>query len=557
MNKAAVAEIFNLLTEYGVNAIVCSPGSRNAALLLEAEKHESIKKYIVVDERSAAFMGLGMAMVNRCPVALICTSGTALLNYGPAVAEAYYQGIPLIVISADRPLEWIDQDDSQTIRQTGPLDNFIKGCYDLSGDIYSENELWYANRLINEGLQNCLSEKRGPIQFNIHLDGKVNNDSEKSGCSRIIKTIMPTQQIPISEIKNLAEYASDLKIMVTVGFMPPNHKLQKAFSVLCSLPNVVVMAETLSNLHLRRECYVIDKVLFPFDDKTSKHLQPDIVISIGGALISRKLKEYLRNCKVKDHWHIGYTNNIIDCFKSLTLRIETDPAYFLKAFGNLVKKIQSVRKISSSYKAEWSVLKQQCKGNFKNIGWSDLKAMNMILNLLPVETNLFLSNGTVVRYGQIIPYKVTHGTYSNRGVSGIEGSTSTAIGGSLVYDKQTCLITGDMSFLYDIGALSSGLVPNRLSIIIMDNGGGDIFRFIESTKDLKIREKYLCVEREIPVSTLAEAFGFEYRRADSESELKQILRNFFKNEERPKILHVSTKASRNNASILRKFLNNR
>lgn len=547
------AELLDLLERYGVNHIICSPGSRNAALLVEAEAHPSIRKHIIVDERTAAFIALGIATICQAPVALICTSGSALLNYAPAVAEAYYQGIPLIVISADRPSEWIDQDDSQTIRQMGPLDNFVKGSYDLNGDSASGDEIWYANRLINEGLQNALTSKKGPVQFNIHLNGKVGAPLLNVH-ARFISKIIPQQHISLETIKELANFAKDLRILITVGFMSPDAKMQKAFTILHSLPNVVILAETVSNLHLPRECYVIDKVLFNIDEIKEKLLQPDLVISVGGALISRKLKEYIRRCDILAHWTIGHSHNIIDCFKSITTRIEADASSFLMAFSRILKRRQNVSQSLCDFKNEWNIAREETFVNFKSIVWSDLKAMYMILNKLPRETNLFLSNGTAVRYGQIIPYKVTHGTYSNRGVSGIEGCTSTAIGCSMAYERLTCLITGDMSFSYDLGGLASGMANRNLVIIVLDNGGGDIFRFINATKELEIREKYLSVERKIPVRQLAEAYGFEYRYADSEKDLKTQLITLFQPTTLPKILHVVTKKSKNNTSILRNYL---
>lgn len=556
MGKEVVSQLFNLLEEYGVKHIVCSPGSRNAALLLEAHTHPAIKKHIVVDERSAAFIGFGISMATKTPVVLTCTSGTAMLNYGPALAEAFYQGIPLIVVSADRPAEWIDQDDSQTIRQTGPLDNIAKASYDLNGDWDSEDEIWLANRIFNEGIQKCLSPKQGPVHFNIHLDGKVNNDRQEALKVRKILNIHSSRQVDKEQIKHLVEEATGKKILFVAGFMLPDDRMQKAVACLLRLSNVCVMAETVSNLHLPVECYRIDNVLFSPSPRIDENFKPDIIISVGGALISRKLKEYLRKCDGSSHWAIGYSNNVIDCFKRLSLRIEADPASFIKTFAKLSLRKNSLSPLISTYQDDWRKIRQIQKVKLKSLPWSDLRALDILFNALPRETNLFLSNGTAVRYGQIIPYHVTHATYSNRGVSGIEGCTSTAIGISLVYEKITCLVTGDMSFLYDLGGLASNLASERLIIVILDNGGGDIFRFIKATKDLEIREKYLCAQREVPTFHLAQAFGFDYYFAENEKNLKKIIRDIFEVSGKPKMLHISTRNSKNNSSILRNFLIN-
>ncbi|MDE7351068.1 MAG: 2-succinyl-5-enolpyruvyl-6-hydroxy-3-cyclohexene-1-carboxylic-acid synthase, partial [Muribaculaceae bacterium] len=168
-------QIVELIRAHGVQTAYCSPGSRNAPLILAMEACGEIKKRVVIDERSAAFQAYGCALVERCPVALVCTSGTAVLDYAPAVAEAYYSGVPLIVVSADRPSEWIDQDDSQTIRQFGVLRNIVKGSYDVraipegSGMEYTSRMRWNINRTVNEAMLKALEGKPGPVHINVQL----------------------------------------------------------------------------------------------------------------------------------------------------------------------------------------------------------------------------------------------------------------------------------------------------------------------------------------------------------------------------------------------------
>lgn len=561
MDKPVVEIIFSLLGQFGVNKIVCSPGSRNAALIAEADRREENDKFVVVDERSAGFIGLGLALVSREPVALVCTSGSALLNYGPSIAEAFYQGIPLIVLSADRPAEWIDQDDSQTIVQPGALSNIIKRGYDLDGSRDDNDYLWYVNRVVNEGLQEALRPKQGPVHFNIHLDGHVHDryGSLENRHERKIDFLVPPSKIEKIMIENLAQKSAFKKIMITAGFMPPDNKLQKSMQLLASLPNVCVMAETVSNLHLNREAYMIDNVLFQLSEDDEERLKPDLVISIGGALISRKLKEFIRRVEPKEHWSVGHSDNVVDCFKVLTLKIESVPAAFLQTFGKLIKRFQkqTSAQFIPCFKEQWGEARKQSTKNFHDVPWSDLKALGTVLNRLPSDVNLFLSNGTSVRYAQIISHIIPHAVYSNRGVSGIEGSTSTAIGGMLAYDKMTCLITGDTSFGYDIGALGCDFADARMRVILLDNGGGDIFRFINATRHLKIREEYLCADMNVPAASLASAYDWDYYKASSEKELIEALKRFFKDGGKPSLLHIDTSQSGENADILRKFLNKR
>lgn len=555
--KPVVIQLFRNLLDFGVINVVCSPGSRNAALLQEVNSNKQFKSRVVVDERTAGFIALGIAMVSRTPVALVCTSGTALLNYAPAVAEAYYQGLPLIVISADRPVEWIDQDDSQTIRQYGVFSNFIKASYDINGDDCRDDYFWYANRVVSEGLIKAQSPKEGPIHFNVHLDGVVPSEiSAPTKPTRKIEVFRPSDKLDNIDMKYLADLASWKKIMFVAGFIPPDHKMQKSVSILEALPNVCIMAETLSNLHLPKESYNVDRVLFKLSDKDKASLSPEIVISVGGALISRKLKEYLRQINAP-HWIIGHSDNVIDCFKSLSFKIECSPVPFVQTFAKLLSKRQKESippSGNSSFKQLWNSKRKECEKSFANLKWCDLKALHTVFSSIPSDINLFLSNGTCVRYGQIIPHDIPHAIYSNRGTSGIEGVTSTAVGAGLVYGKITCLVTGDMSFIYDIGALSSGLAGPNMRIIVLNNGGGDIFRFIEATRNLCFREKFLCVKKDNPLEMIAATFGWSYFYADDEVSLKNELEEFFAPSLVPALLNIDTSKGIDNAGILRNFL---
>lgn len=559
MQERFIFDFFSLLHQYGVRDIVCSPGSRNAAFLAGITRFDELKTRVVVDERSAAFIALGIAVVSRKPVALVCTSGSAVLNYAPAVAEAFYQGVPLIVVSADRPEEWIDQDDSQTIRQAGVLDNFVKGSFNLDAERFEADYEWYANRLVNEGLTKALRPKCGPVHFNIHLSGFVERDMEEisSEYARKLSFIDPPQQLSPNDLRVWSDLMASHKVMIVAGFMPPDHKLQKAMAALEAKPNVCVMAETLSNLHLPPSCYMVDTVLFPLSDTMKKDLRPDILISLGGALVSRKLKEFLRkNPPRMFHLAFNYSDSFIDCFQSLSYKMECSPSSFLLAAAKKMEKLQSHNVDVPDYGLVWNRLREGMKRDFSSVPWSDLKALHMVLGALPEQTNLFLSNGTSVRYGQIIPYRLTHATYGNRGVSGIEGCASTAVGASMKYPGLTCLITGDMSFGYDTAGLASGLESPAMRIVVLDNGGGDIFRFIPATKSLPIREEFLCADREVPVGLLADAYGWIYFYADSEESLAETLDEFFDESVRPCILHIDTRAVKYNSEILTKYLNN-
>lgn len=528
-DKRFCSILFDVMKEKGVKDVVCSPGSRNAPLLIAAASRDELKKHIVTDERSAAFMALGMALVSRRPVALICTSGTALLNYGPAVAEAYYQGVPLIVISADRPEQWIDQDDSQTLRQEEALNNFVKKSYSLPAWGDDDKELrWYANRISNDAMAEATGGKPGPIHINVRLGEPLGRKIPvTTGEERVIKVIEADSIGNKEIIKELGQRLSKSKVMLVAGFMAPDSILQKAVGSFVKFPNVAVMAETLSNLHLEEDDYSVDSVLTAYSEDELDKYAPEIVISIGGALVSRKLKEYLRRNSGKcEHWSIGRTHTTTDCFMALRLRIETEMARFFRNITRVISKVGSDSSVSG-YKTHWKQLREAA-GKIKQdyidrSGWSELKAFDILLNNLDRQNNLFLSNGTPVRYAQIIKYKLPHASYCNRGVSGIDGSVSTAVGAAKAYKEGCVIITGDLSMSYDIGSLALPEIPDRMKIIVIDNQGGGIFRFIPATYVLEEREEYFCGRPNLPLKELAEGYGFDYFEAKDEESLHKNL----------------------------------
>lgn len=535
--------VFDVLYNHGMRNVVCSPGSRNLPLLAAAASRPGIKKYFVTDERSAAFVGLGLSTVKQEPVGLICTSGSALLNYAPAIAEAYYQGLPLIVISADRPLQWIDQDDSQTIRQDGVLNNYVKKSYSVSNlGEDSEEMQWYVNRMVNDAILTACSSKPGPVHINVHLSEPLGLMQTTTTVTPRIITEMQADAFGNKEIiKELARKLGMSKVLLVAGFSLPDSYNQRTIAEFCKFPNVAVMAETISNLHLPLEDYIIDSVLTVYSESELDKISPDIIISFGGALVSRKLKEYLRrNSDRCEHWSIGYTETTVDPFMCLSLKIETEISRFFKNLTSALKKFKITEDVSF-YKTDWNLKKKEAfkvKSEFiRHTEWSELRAFEIILHNIPRDYNLFLSNGTPIRYAQIINYPLPHASYCNRGVSGIDGCTSSAIGGALAYKGKTLLISGDLSMSYDIGALSLKETPDNFKIIVIDNQGGGIFRFVPSTSGWEEREKYLCQNPELPVKKLSVAYGWKYFECKNETELKKVLSVFFK-ENKKSILKV-------------------
>ena len=547
--------IVSVLKAHGVKHVVLSPGSRNAPLLVAFARDCDIKKYVIVDERSAAFVAAGIAQQCNAPVALVCTSGSAVLNYAPAVAEAYYQRLPLVVISGDRPIEWIDQNDSQTIRQNGVLANVVKRTYDVPAACGSDVERWWVNRMLNDAMTMTKRAPQAPVHINVQLREPLCGEAQRSlHKERIVTDVAVERKVDNASMKHFANaIIGGLKIMVVVGMCKYDQKLNTALSQLAQLPNFVVLTETISNLHDSRFIPTIDRTFQAVPYAERSEYAPDVLITFGGALVSRMIKQYLRKFSAAEHWRIGIEENLIDTIQNMTSIIDIEPAQF---FGQLAESVAGTHNIASDYAQKWKRAESEAALRhakyIDSIEWCDLKAFSHILPSVPADYNVQLSNGTTVRYAQLFDTPNIMKSNGNRGVAGIDGSTSTALGVSLAdTSHNTVLITGDMSLSYDLNGMASQYNSGRFKIIVMCNGGGGIFRFIKGPSDLPELESCFEVSRDLPIDKYAAAFGFDYFCADSEQMLESVLPIFWSNNE-ASILAVYTPKEKN-ALILRRY----
>ena len=533
--------LYDIMTAKGVKDIVLSPGSRNAPLLIGAKCRKELNERIILDERTAAFIALGIAMQTQRPVAIACTSGTALYNYAPAVAEAMYQSIPLIVITADRPKEWIDQDDSQTLRQFEALEKIVKKSYDIPVERKEVSDTdWYVNRIVNEAMNLACSGKKGPVHINIQFDNPLAETVPyKESFPRIVSLL---DEYDFSQIQydRIADKIRKKKVLVTAGFMQPDYLLNKALIQLGRFANIKILCETISNLHLPGDSYAIDTILAPLecseDESIRESLYPDLVISIGGSLVSRKLKEFIRRAPSCSTWTLSDTDVSVDCFKNLSAHFEITPVKFftglVKAMKRLERRDRNGLKPNNgnSYFKCWEDVRLKAKikqvSFLKNCIWSEIKAFEYIFSHLPQQSNIFLSNGTVVRYAQLFTTKQHHASFGNRGVSGIEGTSATALGCALDYNGTTVLITGDMSFAYNPEILALGDICRRFKIILINNNGGAIFRFIPSTRTAPDREELFCTRPPLAVQEMCASLGWSYYCVDNETQNRSQFHKF-------------------------------
>ncbi len=560
-NESCV-EIARLLHAHGVRRVVVSPGSRNAPLSVAINRLGVFNVEVVIDERTAGFVALGMALIASEPVAVMCTSGTALLNLAPAVEEAYYRHVPLIVISADRPAEWIDQDDSQTLRQYKALDNIVKGSYNLPAFTSTPNLRWLVNRTVNDCIATAVADACGPVHLNVQIDEPLDRMScPETENVRAINVLRAHSDLPVNIAEPIAKSLSEGgKILIIAGFGQPSSRINSLLGRLASLNNIAVMTEAQSNVHLPSGANVVpavDATLSAMTDEMLEEMMPDIVITFGGSLLSRFVKQWLRGGAARGivrHWHVGVSDHAVDCFRCLEMRVDMPAEVF---FHGLVRVASALSVPTSDYGQRWRVYAAEAalaKYNFcDKVGWTDLKAMELVMASIPSAYNLQLSNGTAVRYAQLFNNGHIHRIDCNRGVSGIDGCTSTAIGAAKAYSGPTVLVTGDMSAQYDMGALAVPDIPADFRIVVLNNGGGGIFRFIRSTSGLAELERYFVGDVRLPLASLAEAFGFGYCEVSSAEDFEAVADKFFNSKSsRPAIMNIIT-PGQESADTLREY----
>lgn len=544
-DKKHIHQLAALLLKKGITDIVISPGSRNAPMINTFSGIPEFNCRNIVDERSAAYFALGLSLARQNPVALVCTSGTAALNYTPAVAEAFYQNIPLIVITADRPDYWIDQAESQCIRQENIYQNFTKKGVSLPlGE--SEKELWFAARQINECLNLAVSGTPAPVHINIPLEEPLHQLVEvQLPKVKEIEQIEPQFGLAENELVQLVEtIRQSKKILILAGQLNPNPGLENALTELVAKTGAVVLHEHLSNLSDTGFCGSIDMLMAAIQDENPEDFQPDLLITFGGQFVSKSLKQFLRKNKPLQHWHLSLGGEHFDTYQSLTKVIKSDAADF---FGLLSSQVQSSDK---TWLQQWKSTEDkvnQLRDEFKeNLEFCDLKAFDLIGQKIPENTVIHLGNSSPVRYA-LIHQRVENAMYfSNRGTAGIDGCLSTAVGFASDSDKLNTIILGDLSFFYDSNALWNKYIGANLRIIVIHNGGGNIFSMIKGPSDSPAFEEHFFTGNTHKAEVLAKAFGLDYFKAENESDLTQALDEFYSQEQQQAaLLEVFTDAEVN------------
>ena len=511
-NKENINILTALLVAHGVRHAVVCPGSRNAPIVHNLNECPDIKCHPVTDERSAGFYAMGMSSATDGPVVVCVTSGTALLNLAPAVAEAFYQHARLIVVSADRPLQWIDQLDGQTLPQADALGRFVGKAVSLpllsaaaeSSD--AAEERWFCNRLVNEALL-C---DHAPVHINVPIAEPLFEFTVPSlPVERKIEWV-PADVSP-AMLSHITRMFMLSKRPMLISGQPMNPNLDEA---------VALVADD--------ERYV-----------------PDFVLYIGGSVVSKRVKRFLR--KARETWIVNRSGEVCDTFMNLTRLIqgdgrlvadhirfmtETEPHPFIQLWDELLAR---VRRHAAAYEPPFSKM-------------AVVKLFEQRAELACAGSAVFhYANSSAIRLANIYAH---HPVFCNRGVNGIEGSLSTAAGFSVVTDERVFCVIGDLSFFYDQNALWNQNLRGNLRILLLNDGGGGIFNMLEGLEQSAARDRLVSAGHQATAEGACLQNNITYLKAANWEETERGLTTLVQaDSSRPIVLEVFTDSNEDRLAL--------
>jgi 2-succinyl-5-enolpyruvyl-6-hydroxy-3-cyclohexene-1-carboxylate synthase len=539
------------------NAVLC-PGSRCAPLTLAFSRHPGIRTRTFSDERSAAFVALGISQQTKSPTILLCTSGTAVYNFAPAVAESFFNQIPLIVFTADRPAEWIAQHDGQTIYQAEIFGKHVKKSFQLPQEYDHADSQWAINRIVNEAINLSLQEPPGPVHINAPfrepLYPSKDEPQQQPSAVRVIAEDNSNFLLSEGAKQKISEYLPQFAhILVVAGQQDTDHFLIRNLEQFIGKHNIPVVGDVITNLHpMERLIRHTDVFLGQASEGIKTTLRPDLLITFGKSVISKNLKLLLRKFAPKEHWHIQPAGAVTDPFQSVTEVFRANPSSFFLFASGVQRNDQFTLQKQINFRELWEIEERkairQLDEFFPQPEFGELELVKEVLKNLPPDANLHLANSMSVRYGNFIGLSHQQkdiSVFANRGTSGIDGCTSTVVGHCLVTEKPNVLITGDLAFFYDRNSFWHNYSLPNLRIVVLNNHGGIIFKMIDGPASLPESEEYFVTHQKLNATYICQEFGFDHLKLDSKRKLKNLMKDFFDFDGKTKVLELESEGQLN------------
>lgn len=529
-----VQVVLALLKEYHISDVVISPGGNNIPIIHSVESDSYFHCYSVVDERSAAYFAMGMAQQKERPVALVCTSGTAVSNYLPALTEAKYQRVPLIAITSDRSPYLLDQLETQKIDQMNLFSTVCKKDVNLP-IVNTDDDLWYCGRLVNEALIAMSNGANGPVHINVPTTGNPFDYScEALPTVRKIDYFSGAENLNTNVFKEYAIKLKDKKILLVIGEGFVNRdRLVSMLTAFCNKLSAVCVVDYISNIHYT-EAILSYRIMESMNDKDFDSLLPDVVITMGNNILSNNFKRFLRTHRLQfDHWAIDEGGEIRDVFKALKAEFCCTPEFFMESITPFLNE-----NIDQTFKEEWNAARD--KTQIENFPYSNMAIIEAFSKKIPEKSIVHLAILNSTRGFHLFENQKQLKVYSNIGALGIDGCASTFMGQSMATDDLSFLIIGDLSFFYDMNSMGIRGIKNNVRILLLNNGGGGEFHYNMGKDHIPTLNDYISVKHSKVAKGWIESLGFQYIAVHNFDELSNALDIFTTPQANPVFIEAFT-----------------
>mgnify|MGYP006063742999 FL=1 len=516
-----------LLKKYNIKHIVISAGTRHTPLVYSVEHDDFFTTYSIVDERSASFFALGMIEELHEPVAICCTSGTAAANYVSAANEAFYQQLPLLILTADRNHYYMFQQEEQMIPQEHLYSDVCKRVVTLP-HVRDDKDFWYCSRIANEALMELNHGEMGPVHINFIVEndypiyqGIVKFDEEKLPDVRKMERL--TLEDSEHRWREKSEKLASSKILIVYGqYRPLKENEIDIINNFSEKYNCMFSVDLLSNLHCNYSMptFTLCRIL---NREEMRRLLPDIIITVNANSVTEIKSRMASYPNEFEHWHISSKGEISDPFKCLPDVIECSPLTFFKKMSE----IRAERTAKHSYFDLWKEYYNRvgidgCLNNI-NVEYSAMYAVQQYISKIPIGSMLHIANSNSIRLANYFDTNDNINVYGNRGSHGIDGSMSAFIGQANISNRLSFLLIGDLSFFYDMNALWNQYVGNNIRILVCNNSGGAIFYTYPNKNNVPSLADHIAAEHNTSVKAWVESRGFKYLAANSKIEFDRQL----------------------------------
>lgn len=531
------ASFVDELVSSGLTDVVISPGSRSTPLALTVREHDGLTDWIVIDERSAAFFALGIAKATDRPVALICTSGTAAANYYPAIIEAYHSRVPLVVLTTDRPHELRDVGAPQAIDQIHMFGNYVKYFHEMALPEASKEMLVYARRQAARAFFEADLGNKGPVHLNFPFREPLVPDftiekvfEAEKGHPSFNPVFEGKRNLPFDAQLQLKQMLTHKKRGVIVCGPDQNILDQERIIRFAKAWNLPILADPLSQL--RAGEFSKDVIIDSYDailreKRVRDYLKPDFIIRFGAMPVSKMYLFYAQENDDVPHFVIEAEGGYREPANVNTSFLHTDPGLFCESLmPGFEVKVDGWIRLWRRMNAK--VYKHIFMPESSEI--TEGEAVRGIREVIPPHTTLFIANSMAIRDVDTFFTNINKPVrmLANRGVNGIDGVTSTALGVAASEGRVT-LIIGDLSFYHDLnGLLMAKHFELDVTLVLVNNDGGGIFSFLPQAKDPKHFDALFGTPVGIDFKPAVEMYGGVYELVGTERELKESLQASYK-----------------------------